>query len=68
MDIRIMLGLAGGLGAIAGFAGWRGALPPNLMKGPRLIPWRAIMVFTAAAAIVLLGFSLRALGIHPPGR
>ena len=55
MDIRIMLGLAGGLGAIAGFAGWRGALPPNLIKGPRLMPWRAIMVFTAAAAVASAG-------------
>ena len=68
MDIRIMFGLATGLAAVAGFAGWRGALPPNPFKGPRLIPWRAIMVFTAAAAIGLMGLAMRSLGIHAPGR
>ena len=68
MDTRIMLGLAGGLAAVAGFAGWRGALPPNPFKGPRLMPWRMTMVFTAAGAIGLLGYSLRAMGINPPGR
>ncbi|GAD57828.1 MULTISPECIES: hypothetical protein [Brevundimonas] len=23
------------------FSGWRGARPPDLMRGPRMIPWRA---------------------------
>jgi hypothetical protein len=67
MDVRIMFGIAGGLAVVAGFAGWRGARPPNPFKGPRLIPWRAIMVFTAAAAVALLGMGLRSLGINPPG-
>ena len=68
MDARMMLGLASGLAAVAAFAGWRGARPPNPMRGPRLVPWRGIMVFTAAAAIGLLGYALRAMGIDPPGR
>ncbi|WP_293676263.1 hypothetical protein [uncultured Phenylobacterium sp.] len=67
MDVRIMLGLAGGLAALAGFAGWRGARPPNPMKGPRLIPWRMIMVLATAAAIAVLFTALQALGIHRPG-
>ena len=53
--------LAAVIAAVAGLAGWRGALPPNPMKGPRLMPWRMIMVFAAATAIGLLGFSLRAM-------
>jgi hypothetical protein len=68
MDFRILLGLAGGLAAVAGFAGWRGARPPNPMKGPRLIPWRMIMVFATAAAIGFLFSALQALGIDRPGR
>ena len=68
MDFRMLLGLAGGLAAVAGFAGWRGARPPNPMKGPRLIPWRMIMVFATAAAIGCLFAGLQALGIGPPGR
>ncbi|MFZ5721311.1 MAG: hypothetical protein ACOY5Y_17765 [Pseudomonadota bacterium] len=54
MDARTLLGLAAaGCAAAAAFAGWRGARPPNPMKGPRLIPWRAIMVAAATAAILL---------------
>lgn len=65
MDVRMMLGLAGGLAAVAGFAGWRGARPPNPMKGPRMIPWRMIMVFATAAAIGFLFTALGAFGVRP---
>lgn len=68
MDARMMLGLASGFAAVAAFAGWRGARPPDPFRGPRLVPWRAIMVFMAAAAVGLLGYGLRAMGIDPPGR
>lgn len=35
------------------------------MKGPRLIPWRAIMVFAAAAAVLLVVQAERAVGFGP---
>lgn len=41
---------------VAAFCGWRGALPPNPDKGPRLTPWRFLMVLCAAVAIVALRF------------
>ena len=31
------------------FCGWRGARPPDPMKGPRMMPWRFIMIGAAAA-------------------
>jgi len=65
MDLRMTLALGAGLAALAAFAGWRGARPPNPMKGPRLIPWRAIMVFAAAAAILLVVQAERAAGFGP---
>lgn len=65
MDLRMTLALGAGLAALAAFAGWRGARPPNPMKGPRLIPWRAIMVFAAAAAILLVVQAERAVGFGP---
>ena len=68
MDLRLTLALCAAFSALAAFAGWRGARPPNPMKGPRLVPWRPIMVITAAAAVGLLGGALRMLGINPPGR
>jgi hypothetical protein len=68
MDAPTLLAIGAGLTALAVFAGWRGARPPNLMKGPRLIPWRAIMVFSATAAILCLVSVERMVGIVPGGR
>lgn len=65
MDLKLTIALFLGFAALAGFAGWRGARPPNPMKGPRLIPWRPIMVFAAAAAVLLLVQAERAVGFGP---
>lgn len=67
MDPRLVFALGGAFAAAAAFAGWRGARPPNPLKGPRLIPWRMLMVLTAAAAVIALGVGLRLLGVAPPG-
>jgi hypothetical protein len=68
MTAAPLLAVALALTALAGFAGWRGARPPNPMKGPRLVPWRAIMVFSATGAILCLASLERTLGIVMPGR
>lgn len=65
MDLRLLIALGIGFAALAAFAGWRGARPPNPMKGPRLIPWRAIMVFAAAAAVIVLVQVEQAVGFGP---
>lgn len=46
--------------AVTAFAGWRGARPPDLMKGPRMTPWRFIMLL-GAMMVFLLGIHLAAL-------
>ena len=43
---------AGALALVAVFAGWRGARPPNLRRGPRMVPWRFLMVLSATGAIL----------------
>lgn len=63
MTAAPLFAVALALAALAGFAGWRGARPPNPMKGPRLIPWRPIMVFAATGAILCLASAERAAGI-----
>ena len=40
--------------ALAVFAGWRGARPSQPHLGVRMMPWRWIMVLSAAALLVLL--------------
>jgi hypothetical protein len=34
--------------------GWLGARPPNFAKGPRLIPYRFLMLLAGAAVLILL--------------
>jgi type VI protein secretion system component VasF len=66
MDLAVVLAVGAGCAAVAAFAGWRGARPPDLRRGPRLTPWRMIMVLTAAGAVAMLGAGLRmAMGMHP---
>ena len=62
----LAIGLA--LDGLAGYAGWRGARPPNLMKGPRMIAWRPIMVLAATAAILCVASAERMAGLVLPGR
>jgi hypothetical protein len=53
--------------AIAVFAGWRGARAPDLLRGPRLLPWRFIMLLCAALAMYLAAHLLSLLGVITPG-
>ncbi len=64
MTLPVTLGVIAALAALAVFCGWRGAQPPNLIRGPRLVPWRLIMVSAAAGLLLvtvhlvnLLGFT-----------
>lgn len=61
MDMRTSLALAAGLLALALFAGWRGARPPNPHRGPRLMPWRFIMLTAAACLVFVLGHAAQML-------
>ncbi len=64
MDWNVTLGvIVAGL-TICLFAGWRGARPPDLVKGPRLAPWRLIMVLSAAAVLLGLVHAANLLGIE----
>ena len=43
MTMPVTLALFAAFAALAVFAGWRGARPPNPLKGARMAPWRMIM-------------------------
>lgn len=55
MDLTLSFEVAAGFLAMAVFAGWRGARPPNPHKGPRLMPWRFLMILSAAVLLFVLG-------------
>lgn len=63
MTFSVTLGLLALVLAVGLFSGWRGAQAPNPLKGPRLMPYRLIMVTAAAAALVLLVHLVNLLGI-----
>jgi len=46
---------------LAGLFGWLGARPPNPLKGPRLVPYRLLMMLSAAAALLMAILVLGAL-------
>ena len=54
MDATLTLILLVASIAIAVFAGWRGSRPTDIMRGPRMIPWRFIMLLFAALVFFLL--------------
>jgi hypothetical protein len=58
-----LFAICGAALALAVFAGWRGARPPNPLKGPRLIPWRFIMLLATTAALGALFLGLQAAGL-----
>jgi len=64
MEMIPTLGLTALFAAITAFCGWRGARPPNFARGPRLMPWRFIMVLAATATLVLAVHALNLLGVQ----
>ena len=56
--------------ALAVLFGWLGARPPNPAKGPRLIPYRFLMLLAGAGVLLLLIHvrSLAGLGQDRDGR
>ncbi|HEX8471507.1 MAG TPA: hypothetical protein VF633_10370 [Brevundimonas sp.] len=50
------------------FAGWRGARPTDLMKGPRMIPWRFLMLLSGAVSFLLVVHLAALFGLTQPGR
>ena len=54
MELPMTAALTGFCLAAAVFCGWRGAQPPNPMKGPRMAPWRVLMLLFAALSLVMV--------------
>ena len=67
MSLFLTLVLLGLCILIMGFAGWRGSLPPNPIRGPRLIPWRFLMLLAGALCMLLLIHLASLFGLARPG-
>lgn len=53
--------------AVTLFAGWRGQRPPDLMKGPRMAPWRFLMLLFGAVSFLLAVHLAALFGLTHPG-
>jgi hypothetical protein len=51
--------------AFAVFCGWRGARRWNVMEGPRMIPWRFLMLLAFALALFMAKQVLELSGLRP---
>ena len=49
----------------AAFCGWRGARRWNVMEGPRMIPWRFLMLLAFALALFMAQHALELAGLRP---
>ena len=63
MSLNLTLAIAAGLAVLALFAGWRGARPPNPYKGPRMMPWRMIMLLAATGLLMMVVHLVNLLGL-----
>lgn len=63
MSLTLTLALlASALGLTAAF-GWLGARPPDLRRGPRLLPYRFLMLLSAAAGVMMLVHLVNLMGV-----
>ncbi|EJL28803.1 hypothetical protein PMI01_03466 [Caulobacter sp. AP07] len=49
--------------ALTVFCGWRGARPINVLKGPRMVPWRVLMLGGAVVTLLMTAHVLNLLGM-----
>jgi hypothetical protein len=47
------------------FCGWRGARRWNVLQGPRMIPWRFLMLLAFAVALFMAQHVLELVGLRP---
>jgi hypothetical protein len=64
MDLTLTLALGGALALVALAAGWLGARPPDPRRGPRLVPYRLIMLLAAAGLVLMAVHALNILGFR----
>ena len=67
MSLPLTLGLLAACLALAALCGWRGARPPDLVRGPRMVPWRGLMLVFATVAFFLLIHLATLGGLRPAG-
>lgn len=63
MSLNLTLALAAVALAVAVISGWLGARPPNIVRGPRMIPYRFIMLLATAMLLFLVVHLVNLMGV-----
>ena len=64
LTLPVTLGAAAVGLALAAAFGWMGARPPNLQRGPRLLPYRFLMLLAGAFVVLMLVHAANLLGVR----
>ena len=63
MGWPLTLILAALAAAVAVASGWAGSRPPNLQRGPRLVPYRFLMMLAATGMVLMIVHAINLLGV-----
>ncbi len=63
MDLPITIAAAVVFLALAAICGWLGARPVNVLKGPRLVPWRPLMMVFVVGLMLMVVHLVNLLGV-----
>lgn len=68
MDLTVTAAAAILFLILAVLFGWLGARPINVLKGPRLIPWRPMMMICVVGLILMVVHLVNLLGVQTGGQ
>ena len=64
MGLTVTLAIAGGAAILAALFGWLGARRPDPARGPRLAPYRFLMLASAAVVLMMIVHLINLAGFH----
>lgn len=68
MDLTVTAAAAILFLILAVLFGWLGARPINVLKGPRLIPWRPMMMICVVGLMLMVVHLVNLLGVQTGGQ
>jgi hypothetical protein len=64
MDLPLTLAASVTLLVLAAVFGWLGARPIDVLKGPRMVPWRPLMMICVVGLMLMIVHLVNLLGVQ----
>ncbi len=68
MDLPVTIAAAAVFLILAVVCGWFGARPINVLKGPRMVPWRPLMMVCVVGLMLMVVHLVNLLGVSTGGQ